>query len=382
MKKLITDLVPHKYAGALSDLAFNGNNTIGRLWVNGAWASPVDENFYVSATAANPFWLDKYRILRSNAFLVSRKKTQAFLDHLHDQRLSNRQKHAFEVAFLAGEVCSFLGLNSILAEAIALGHDVGYPPFGSIGVQVLRDVSGKNFKHAGMSVIVLQGVENGGRGWNLSYETAIGISNHSFGKGKFEFNPSLSLEARVVAVVDKFSFVFGDIQDAFMIGYFKHQEDVPADYFYFGPDKFARWQTCIAAFIQESVEKGTISFCDSDVAKRFNDLRIWSYECFYGKIDREEPRTKAYAELLSGFNFLQACARDNSGKRFDPFLIFPLMTDTEAKLFAGYAQKGKTPTLDLLKKHHCVDNVSHFKLWHNPSAFDYDINPNNFHVSG
>lgn len=290
--------------------------------------------------AGDPFRTDMFRILQSYAFKASADKTQVFDHHASDRRLINRQKHSFEVAFLASEICRFLGLNENLAIAIALGHDVGYPPLGSIGVETISRAAGQKFHHALMSATVLQAVERQGAGWNLSYEVLQGIEHHSFGKKQLAFPEGLSQEARVVAIVDKFAFVFGDPQDALTVGHFKGKEELPEDFFFFGSSKLERWRSCLRALVLESVEKGEVSFAESPEAERFNRLREWAYDGFYAVYDHGVRREMIKEEMASAFAWFQEALAESG---YSPFLAFALLTDTEAWKLARFARAGITP---------------------------------------
>lgn len=371
MKKLLSDLSLAEYAGFFSNAAFKTGDTKGRISKIDDWLSTEENEFYLSTSVANPFFCDRHRICHSDSFVISQGKSKVFLNHLSDYRLLNNQRHAYEVAFLAGEICRFLGLNDVLAEAIALGHDLGYPPLGPVGVKVLSHVYGKKFKHASAGVTILQEVENFGLGLNLCYETLLGIKEHSFGKRDFTFDPGLPLEIIIVAIVDKFSFVFGDIKDGLTCGYFKTRNDLPENYSLFGFSIFGQWQTCISALVRESIEKNTISFVESDEAKRFNELRIWSYENFYYKIDQEDYRVKLYSDLLQGFYFLQACVEE---KKLDPAAVFISLSNKEAKKLIADAKKGETPSINLLKDCQFLKNIRDRKVSSSLDVFKEELN--------
>ncbi len=136
----------------------------------------------------NDFAIDRDRILYSKSFRRLSDKTQVFFsDEIKDLR--TRLTHTLEVNQIARTIVSSLGCNSDLAEAIALGHDVGHTPFGHVGERTLNlimnnceqlniHVSDNNlgFKHNLQSIRVLCDLEGD---LNLSKYTLWGITNHS-----------------------------------------------------------------------------------------------------------------------------------------------------------------------------------------------------------
>src|SRR5258708_1445536 len=130
------------------------------------------------------FQRDRDRIVHSRAFRRLENKTQVFSTRYSDH-FRNRLTHTIEVAQIARTVAHAMGLNSGLAEALALVHDVGHPPFGHTGERCLDAAMrefGERFDH---NVHALRIVESFERryaafpGLNLSFETREGILNHS-----------------------------------------------------------------------------------------------------------------------------------------------------------------------------------------------------------
>src|SRR3954449_8494069 len=114
-----------------------------------------------------PFQRDRDRVVHSKAFRRLKHKTQVFVapdgDHYR-----TRLTHTLEACGIARTVARALGLNEDLTEAIALGHDLGHPPFGHIGEQVLDECLaeryGVRFRHNHHSLRVVERLERGGRG--------------------------------------------------------------------------------------------------------------------------------------------------------------------------------------------------------------------------
>ena len=114
------------------------------------------------------------RIVHSKAFRRLMHKTQVFLRPEGDH-YRTRMTHTLEVSRIAGTITRALGLNEDLAEAIAMGHDLGHTPFGHAGEAALSRCLGKPFRHNEQSLRVVDVLENEGRGLNLTNEVRLGI---------------------------------------------------------------------------------------------------------------------------------------------------------------------------------------------------------------
>ena len=127
------------------------------------------------------FFLDSDRILHSRAYSRYIDKTQVFYMVANDH-ITHRVLHVQLVAKIARSAGRFLGLNEDLIEAIALGHDIGHPPFGHDGEKLLSVLCVEQglppFHHNIQSVLFLDRLERGGRGWNLTLQTLDGILFH------------------------------------------------------------------------------------------------------------------------------------------------------------------------------------------------------------
>jgi len=167
------------------------------------------------------FQVDKDRILFSNAFRRLKQKTQVFLNPSGDE-YRTRLTHTLEVAQIARTISRAMFLNEDLAEAIALGHDLGHTPFGHGGETVLKEIFSSAFSHQAQSLRVVQVLENHGRGLNLTYEVRDGILRHSKGYGKImPDDPSelpITQEGRVVRVADIMAYLNHDLDDAIRSG--------------------------------------------------------------------------------------------------------------------------------------------------------------------
>ena len=162
-----------------------------------------------------PFQRDRDRIVHSKSFRRLKDKTQVFIDPKGDH-YRTRLTHTLETAGISRTVARALGLNEDLTEAIALGHDLGHPPFGHTGEEVLDEVVferyGHRFRHNEQSLRVVDVLEKEGRGLNLTEEVRDGILKHT-GPEEPE-----TLEGRIVRLVDRFAYINHDIDDALRAG--------------------------------------------------------------------------------------------------------------------------------------------------------------------
>jgi len=164
------------------------------------------------------FQRDRDRIVHAKSFRRLKHKTQVFIAPAGDH-YRTRLTHTLEVSLIARTIARALCLNEDLAEAVALGHDLGHTPFGHLGEDVLDDclmaidATGDGFHHAMQSLRVvdlLETRENGavGPGLNLTWEVRDGIRQHS-GGGR----PG-TVEGCIVQLADRIAYLNHDIDDA------------------------------------------------------------------------------------------------------------------------------------------------------------------------
>ena len=165
------------------------------------------------------FQRDIDRITHSKSFRRLKHKTQVYLQPEGDH-YRTRLTHTLEVSRLARTIARALELNEDLAEAAALGHDLGHTPFGHAGERALSRIYGGGFKHYEQSLRVVDVLEREGRGLNLCYETRMAILNHTHGA------PDDTLEATCVRLADRIAYINHDLDDTIRAGILK-AEDVP-----------------------------------------------------------------------------------------------------------------------------------------------------------
>lgn len=124
-----------------------------------------------------PFFRDQTAILHSFAFRRLKHKTQVFFSPDNDH-ICTRIEHSLHLSTIAATICKALGLNTEIAQAAGLGHDLGHAPFGHCGERTLKVLSDRNFQHELHSLRVIDKLENKGRGLNLTFAVRDAIASH------------------------------------------------------------------------------------------------------------------------------------------------------------------------------------------------------------
>jgi dGTPase len=174
------------------------------------------------------FQRDRDRIIHAKAFRRLKHKTQVFIAPLGDHFVT-RLTHTLEVAQIARTIARALNLNEDLAEAIALGHDLGHTPFGHVGEDVLDELYHEGFRHNEQSLRVVDLLENDGLGLNLSWEVRDGILNHSKTRVDIlgeDWGEVHTLEGEIVKIADTVAYINHDIGDAIRAGLIS-ENDLP-----------------------------------------------------------------------------------------------------------------------------------------------------------
>ncbi|MCB2111493.1 deoxyguanosinetriphosphate triphosphohydrolase [Albidovulum sp.] len=212
------------------------------------------------STFRSPFQRDRDRIIHSSAFRRLKHKTQVFVEHEGDY-YRTRLTHTIEVAQVARTIAGHLGLNTDLAEAVALAHDLGHPPFGHTGEDALAALMAPygGFDHNAQAIRIVTRLERHYAefdGLNLTWETLEGIAKHNgpvigprasgshavgdpallpyalaeFNAGyDLELDTQASAEAQVAAVADDVAYNHHDLHDGLRAGLFTEADlmDLP-----------------------------------------------------------------------------------------------------------------------------------------------------------
>lgn len=191
-----------------------------------------------------PFQRDRDRIIHSMAFRRLEYKTQVFVNHEGDH-YRTRLTHSLEVAQLARSLARSLQLNEDLAEACALAHDIGHPPFGHAGEEALNEAlrSFHGYDHNAQTLRQLMILEKRYAefdGLNLSWETLEGIAKHNGpvpnphptlqGCNRLfdlNLNTYASAEAQLAALADDIAYHNHDMDDGLRAGLFEVEDLLP-----------------------------------------------------------------------------------------------------------------------------------------------------------
>lgn len=269
---------------------------------------------------------DVDRIVHSKAFRRLMHKTQVFLSPEGDH-YRTRMTHTLEVTRISRAIATGLGLNMDLAEAIAMGHDLGHTPFGHAGEVALTECIGKPFRHNEQSLRVVDELENNGRGLNLTYEVRMGILGHT---GQ---NIPETLEGQIVRRADRIAYVNHDIDDAIRAGILS-ADDIPRDIsVVLGDTHGQRIDTLVWDMIQTSREAGAI-YLSAKVDRALDDLRTFMFEKVYRNPVAKGEESKAKIMLKKMFEYYvnhpEALPED-----FHPQMSFDGMERTVCDYIAG-----------------------------------------------
>lgn len=229
------------------------------------------------------FQLDRDRIVYSNAFRRLKYKTQVFLSPL-GAVYRTRLSHTLEVSQIARTIARALHLNEDLTEAIALGHDLGHPPFGHGGETALKEIYSATFSHNEQSLRVVEVIESKGRGLNLTREVRDGILKHSKGYGKIiPDDPeelAITSEGRVVRIADIMAYLNHDLDDALRSGVITTGQVPGACSKNMGRTHSERATQMIRDLIFTSrVVDGELALCMSDeMSAAMSELRTFLYD--------------------------------------------------------------------------------------------------------
>ncbi len=235
----IREELDEREAAVLGGLACASRNAVRRT------AEPLIDH-------RQPFAQDADRILHSKAYSRYIDKTQVF-SLVDNDHITHRVLHVQMVSRIGRTIGRFLGLNEDLIEAIALGHDIGHPPFGHEGERMLAQLCRRHglgaFQHNIQSVQFLDRFERGGAGWNLTLQVLDGILCHDGEVHAQRLRPSrakdfaahdrelaakqetpslpltpMTLEGCVVRLADTIAYIGRDLEDAIELGLIDREE--------------------------------------------------------------------------------------------------------------------------------------------------------------
>lgn len=259
------------------------------------------------------FALDRDRILYSGAYRRYQGKTQVFsFTNQFDEEMTNRSLHTTYVAQIARTIGNILNLDLELIEAIALGHDLGHPPFGHDGEMALSKAchahGGGYFHHNIESLHIVDHISRKGRGLNLTFPVRDGIISHDGEVHNQTLSPQIdkteahlidymtrkrqgekvdwapaTLEGCVVRITDTIAYIGQDIEDAIRCGILKRDELPPRCVEYLGNRNSQMIDTLVKSIITASYGNNYVGFDEDTSAvllelKKFNYARIYTNE--------------------------------------------------------------------------------------------------------
>ncbi|MGY1640692.1 HD domain-containing protein [Geodermatophilus sp. SYSU D00703] len=221
------------------------------------------------------FERDRDRILHAKAFRRLKHKTQVFLNPDGDHFVT-RLTHTLQVTQVARSLARALGLNETLAEAVALGHDLGHSPFGHIGEDALEPYVPGGWHHAAQGVRIVEVLER----LNLTWEVRDGIRAHSW---KIDPPPD-TREAECVRYADRIGYLSHDALDAVRAGVLR-VGDLPARArAAFGDPGSQMVGAMIAAVVEGSLSEantaGAVGMAPEPLAA-MHELRTFMFERVY-----------------------------------------------------------------------------------------------------
>ncbi len=267
----------------LSPYAFLTCNTRGR------------EYPYVKCDNRTEFQRDRDKIIHSQSFRRLMNKTQVFLAPVGDH-YRTRLTHTLEVTQIARIIARALRLNEDLAEAGALGHDLGHTPFGHAGEFALQQCYSSDFTHYQQSLRVVEKLEKNGRGLNLTWEVRDAIVNHTGD------NSASTLEGVIIKYADRIAYINHDIDDACRAGIMT-VESIPVELrSVLGDTHSQRINTMVTAVIEASQDKPYITMTPK-IGSAMNELRTFLFDSVYRNPIAKAEEGKAIEMLTRLFEY-------------------------------------------------------------------------------
>lgn len=268
------------------------------------------------------FAVDADRILHSRAYTRYIDKTQVFY-LVDNEHISHRVLHVQLLSKIARTIGRYLRLNEDLLEAIALGHDIGHPPFGHDGEAILSELCQEHgigpFLHSIQGVRFLDRIEKNGRGLNLSLQVLDGILCHDgeihqerlapAGEKSFvDFNRELerklrepghdlrpmTLEGCVVRFADTISYIGRDLEDAILLRLVRREELPSIVVERLGRTNGSIVYNLVTDLILNSARKNYVCY-SAEIGEALRALKAFNYQRIY-----QDPRVKSQTEKIAG----------------------------------------------------------------------------------
>ena len=267
----------------LSEYAFLTSNTRGR------------EHPYIPCANRTEFQRDRDRIIHSQSFRRLMNKTQVFLAPVGDH-YRTRLTHTLEVTQIARIIARALCLNEDLAEAGALGHDLGHTPFGHAGEYALQQCYSPEFTHYRQSLRVVEKLEKNRQGLNLTWEVRDAIVNHT---GE---NTASTLEGAIIKYADRIAYINHDIDDACRAGILTEKSIPKILRKTLGEQHSTRINTMVTAVIDGSRDRPKIAMT-SEIQQATDELRSFLFKNVYTNPVAKSEESKAKAMLIQLYEY-------------------------------------------------------------------------------
>ncbi len=345
--KHIADQINKKEEQLLSEAATSNRN---------AYRKEKDD----AGNVRPPFALDRDRIFYSGAFRRYTGKTQViYFVSLLDEQLTSRILHTLSVAQVSTTIGRMLSLNNDLIESIALGHDLGHPPFGHDGEKFLCQISQAKglgyFHHNIQSLRVVDCVAKKGRGLNLTFQTRDGILSHNGEVHNQAIEPFESKEEKhlqdyidrmqagetvdmmpatmegcVVRLADTIAYIGQDIEDAIRVGLIKREELPSQAGEILGTYNGQIVDTLVNDVVTQSYGKNYVCF-----SERISDALLTLKEFNYHSIYKSQGLKINHDRIERGFKFL-----------FDYYLEALQKQNRESEIFTHFLNSKADMYLD------------------------------------
>lgn len=303
--------------------------------------NPLSDKIYKSRLAEReedirgPYFRDQTAIIHSLPFRRLKNKTQVFFAPENDH-ICTRIEHVLHVSTISATICKGLGLDVELAQAIALGHDLGHAPFGHSGEEILDRLNKENggFVHELHGLRIVDKLTRYGNGLNLTYAVRDGIVTHygeeftqsiepaqekkDLAELEERGSPPSTYEGCVVRMSDKIAYFGRDIEDGIKADLIE-KEDIPQDV---RAELGTRNGEIIDVFVKDLIEwsrkNGKIGFSPKKF-KTMQSLKEFNYSNIYG-----HERLKQYsrhAEVILNILFDHLLGlMDEFGRNYDQYL--------------------------------------------------------------
>ncbi len=290
------------------------------------------------------YFRDQTAIIHSTPFRRLKHKTQVFFSPQNDH-ICTRIEHVLHVSTIATTICKGLGIDVELAQAIALGHDLGHAPFGHVGERVLNNLfkSSGGFIHEVHSLRVVDKIARDGQGLNLTYAVRDGITSHCgeiFLKNLKPYpefkdldhittrqSAPLTYEGCVVRIADKIAYLGRDIEDAISAGLITSRDIPPVLKKNLGSTNGEIIDTLVMDVVIHSSGKDIVTFSDA----KFDlicQLRDFNYEKIYNHptLVRSD---RSITELLTHMAVHLVEIFEKWGENEEPYLRSSSMIDRQ-----------------------------------------------------